>query len=89
MFHTHILLDTNESTFIIIKLRMFLTSLQQSFDLGASYHLTLRFLSERSRFIFFNSPFHFIFSISLLICSKQFDSIFLTSVTLFSVKTFF
>ena len=89
MFHTHILLDTNESTFIIIKLRMFLTSLQQSFDLGASYHLTLRFLSERSHFIFFNSPFHFIFSISLLICSKKFDSIFLTSVTLFSVKTFF
>ena len=68
---------------------MFLTSLQQSFDLGASCHLTLRFLSERSRFIFFNSPFHFIFSSSLLICSKQFDSIFLTSVTLFSVKTFF
>ena len=44
MFPNNILLDTNESTFIIIKLRMFLTSLQQSFDLGASYHLTLRFL---------------------------------------------
>ena len=51
---------------------MFLTSLQQPFDLGASYHLTLHFFisSERnpstkqSRFIFFNSPFHFIFSIT-------------------------